>query len=168
VGASGQLWGRTNGFSDDDTRTPFGGVLAPNTQEYPATCAINDIEVCSATAPPGFPSSTYFRPFLDGKCARFQNVGPMTLSAPQPSCGDGGNANSFSWASNVESAMAKYGPAQEQISLQLLDSGVFVHRHFPRNPPNSQVAETTITFEAIGGAGIEEGACFVCSPGQGI
>lgn len=111
-GASQSLGSHTDGFSFEDTRTPFGQVVAPNTQEDPASCEIDGIEACSATAPPNFPANTYFRPFLDGKCTRFQNVGPLAIGTSK-TCAAVRVATAYT---DSDGSFLVYGFARSQFS----------------------------------------------------
>ncbi|HVW09157.1 MAG TPA: hypothetical protein VHC90_11285 [Bryobacteraceae bacterium] len=46
---------------------------------FAASCAIRTIEVCPAMPPVGFPASADYRPFLDGRCTKLEDVGPITF-----------------------------------------------------------------------------------------
>jgi hypothetical protein len=144
-GGSQSLGSRTDGFSFHDTRSPFGQALAPNTQEYPASCEIDNIEACSATAPPNFPAATSFRPFLDGKCTKLSNVGPVALSqVAKKACGSSQNGTMLDWADSwVHQGHAQLRP--EERWVKVLDSGILAHK----DDSGKRVDETTILFSSI-------------------
>jgi hypothetical protein len=71
-------------YGFDDKYTPYGYMLAPNTQEYPATCELTNIEVCSNTPLTGFSTNTRFNGFQDGKCSRFANITVQFPSVVSP------------------------------------------------------------------------------------
>jgi FKBP-type peptidyl-prolyl cis-trans isomerase FkpA len=82
---SAQFGNKTSGFDFLDTHVPFGRVLAPNVQETPSNCSLDNIQVCSATAPASFPAATYFDPFRNPtNCANFSplsfNLGVPAIS----------------------------------------------------------------------------------------
>lgn len=144
-GQPDSLWSSTNGFADDDTHTPFQSVVAPDTQEYPKTGEILDIEVCSATPPSSYPKGSYFDPFRAGRCARFSNFGPVTFKLPSNSpCS---LVNSTDWM-NVN---ATRGDGRHQIVVGT-GSGAVKTDRFPPDPSQS-VSEKkyTIPFGKIEG-----------------
>lgn len=156
AGASGQLWTHTNGYLDNDTRTPFKGVLPPNKAEHPVSCEISDIEVCSTTAPPNFPASAYFRPFIDGKCAKFNNLGPISLNGEQSSCGDSQKGSSLDWTSSWVDAgrlcpPKPYACNPEERGVRLTDGGVIAHKYQAAGITSKGTDDTTILFASIGG-----------------
>lgn len=155
AGASGQLWNRTNGYLDNDIRTPFKRVLPPNKAEEPVSCEIVDIEVCSTTPPPGFQAGAAFRPFLDGRCARFNSVGPIYLGRHQAACGDPQKGASLDWAAawadEGRLCPAKpYACQPEERSVQLIDGGILAHKYQAAAVTSKGTDDTTIPFAAIG------------------
>jgi hypothetical protein len=148
-GASQSLGGHSDGYSFADTRTPFGPVLTPNNQEFPASCEIDNLVVCSATAPPGFPPDTYFQPFVAGKCAKLPNVGPVAFDhRSNASCG---SPQSLDWTSGINPS-----PGQT-ISVRDLGSGVLIHKYVAANVTNKGNDDTTISYAAIGTVSVSRG-----------
>jgi hypothetical protein len=143
-GASQSLGSRSNGFSFDDERTPFGAVLAPNGQEYPASCEIDHIVVCSATAPENFPTATYFRPFVDGKCITLAHFGPVTFN--QNSCGT--PQTSLDWVNSI------HRTSDETLTVSDVGSGILVHRFIAAHVTNMGNDDTTIPYAALGSVSV--------------
>ena len=116
------------GLSDEKTLIPFTNVLPPNTQEYPSTAEIYDIEACSDTPPANFPASTYFDPFRNGRCASLASVGPVSLPQPAGSC-PAGPAPWFNTTTNGTESDGSSTYTNQQViqetngGLQVSDTG---------------------------------------------
>jgi hypothetical protein len=77
--------GRQNmrsGFSYPQGFTPFKTSL--NQQEFPASCWVTDIQVCSMARPAGFPPLAYFNPFKDGQCVNLADTARISFNSPEP------------------------------------------------------------------------------------
>lgn len=72
----------SNGYSFHETHQPFGWNLGSDGQEYPKLCAVKNVEICSQTPPPRYPSNSYFDPFRGGNCTRHAYVTRVTFKSP--------------------------------------------------------------------------------------